>query len=424
MKLKKIYSIFLLLLIFLCANIGNAEAEQVKIKFWHAAIGDALVYVNELVEEFNETHPNINVEATSIRPSTERRMKVIAASQVGTGPDIFYADVPEIRELVELGLVTPLDDLFPEEFLKQYLDSALQLNSYKNHLYGLPLEGPTWGFFYRKDLFEEVGLDPDTPPKNWEDLVAYAEKLSLDKNGDGKLDQWGLAFPAKAWEVYEYWAPFVYQAGGALTQYDEKEGKLVAAIDSPQAQKGTEFWLSLAKSNSTPNVYELLGSNWEDIANGFLEGKYAMIMDGMWAQMVLGNLDPDKWGTAIMPAGPEGPAVLGFMESTFIHQDSKHKEEAVEFLKWFLKSEYHNKFAEKIKTMSWRKDLVETEYGNDPKTKPFIEAAKYAFAPPPIKSWLAFRDKDLIPVLHAILLGDLSIEEGLTSLRVQLEKQL
>jgi sn-glycerol 3-phosphate transport system substrate-binding protein len=48
--------------------------------------------------------------------------------------------------------------------------------------------------YYNKDLFKAAGLDPESPPKNLEDLLATAQKLTLDPDNTGTPSQWGLNF--------------------------------------------------------------------------------------------------------------------------------------------------------------------------------------------------------------------------------------
>ena len=54
----------------------------------------------------------------------------------------------------------------------------------------MPLYGLAYGLFYNKKLFEKAGLQP---PKTWSEFVDTAKKLTKDTNGDGKIDQWGVA---------------------------------------------------------------------------------------------------------------------------------------------------------------------------------------------------------------------------------------
>ena len=86
------------------------------------------------------------------------------------------------------------------------------------------------GIIYNKDLFRKAGLDPDHPPKDWNELYEFARKLTVDKNRDGKTDQYGFyvpVFPASGqlsiWMVLQ-WAPFLWQAGGTEIDLGTNKG--------------------------------------------------------------------------------------------------------------------------------------------------------------------------------------------------------
>ncbi|MFQ9802023.1 MAG: extracellular solute-binding protein [Clostridia bacterium] len=54
--------------------------------------------------------------------------------------------------------------------------------TYKDEIYGIALFHHAFIFAYRKDLFEKAGLDPEAPPKTWDELKEYAYKLT-EKEG-------------------------------------------------------------------------------------------------------------------------------------------------------------------------------------------------------------------------------------------------
>jgi len=90
-------------------------------------------------------------------------------------------------KFVELGLLEPLDDLFDnpkyivdgkmlqqEDFLQGYMD----LMMHDGKLYSLPIFGEVAMLAYRKDYWEEAGIE--TPPETWEELRNYAKILTTD----------------------------------------------------------------------------------------------------------------------------------------------------------------------------------------------------------------------------------------------------
>ncbi len=60
----------------------------------------------------------------------------------------------------------------------------------------MPMEATSLALLYDRDLFRQAGLDSNHPPQNWDELYEYAMKLSIEKDGDGKIDQYQIGSPA------------------------------------------------------------------------------------------------------------------------------------------------------------------------------------------------------------------------------------
>jgi|GEM_PF-1526246 len=79
----------------------------------------------------------------------------------------------------------------------------------------IPYQPDSRVFFFRKDLLKDAGLP--IPPKTWDELLTAAEKLTVDKDGDGKIDQYGFGMPARrGMHIMHMWIPFLFSAGGEL----------------------------------------------------------------------------------------------------------------------------------------------------------------------------------------------------------------
>ena len=55
--------------------------------------------------------------------------------------------------------------------------SGYYSDSKTGHLLSQPFNSSTPVLYYNKDAFKKAGLDPEQPPKTWQDLADYAAKL-------------------------------------------------------------------------------------------------------------------------------------------------------------------------------------------------------------------------------------------------------
>lgn len=110
-----------------------------------------------------------------------------------------------------------VDDKWPTRQRDTLLTYALHPVSAAGHVYGTPRHVTLYYFYWNKKMFQEAGLDPSRPPQTYAELVAMCTKLTKDKDGDGRIDQWGYAESMEAGSpmlnTFERW---LYRAGGDI----------------------------------------------------------------------------------------------------------------------------------------------------------------------------------------------------------------
>jgi multiple sugar transport system substrate-binding protein len=81
--------------------------------------------------------------------------------------------------------------------------------------YGLVSDAVWAALYYNKDMFREAGLDPEQPPRTWDELVAYADRLTL-RDAEGNPTRAGFSLRKSGYKAgtAEKWVSFVYSAGG------------------------------------------------------------------------------------------------------------------------------------------------------------------------------------------------------------------
>ena len=155
---------------------GVDTSEQVNIEFWTHYVDD-YAFTEQKVADFNEEYAGkIHVEMT--RVADDYNNVLLLALQNGTGPDI-YADGIDLKSLVDMNYAAPLDELMSDEMLARVQDKkAIGNNWLDGHWYSLPFRGNNFRLAWNKDLFEAAGLDPESPPTTYEEVIEAAKVIT------------------------------------------------------------------------------------------------------------------------------------------------------------------------------------------------------------------------------------------------------
>ena len=261
----------------------------------------------ELIDKFTKEHADeistVNFEVTT---QDEYATKMTAAMTAGELPDIFYVGPEAVRSYVDNGYVQPLDDLVDATAVDNLWPAIKSAYMYdgsnigSGSLYCLPKDLSCFAFAYNKDLFDEAGLEYPDPenPYTWEEFADVCQKLTKDKDGDGEIDQWGVA-NANAFGF----TPYVYGNGGQFLNDDQTK----VVIDENQNFKDAfQYYTDLTlKYKVTPTVEQ-------DTALGgyqrWLDGQVAFYACGTWdvAAFMDDATFPYNWDLCGWPVGPNG----------------------------------------------------------------------------------------------------------------------
>ena len=99
-----------------------------------------------------------------------------------------------------------------------------KLMKHGGRMHAMPGDYMTMVLFYNTEMFKAAGLNPDKPPKTWDEFLQYAKKLTRDTDGDGKVDQWGFGtVGAKSPGFSLRFGPFIWSFGGDYLTPDMKK---------------------------------------------------------------------------------------------------------------------------------------------------------------------------------------------------------
>ena len=430
--MKKTLGILLtLLLTFTTFGVYASDNDVVEVQFFHTTwVPGMLEVLEDAIASFEAENPNIKIVETRTN-WTDAPSQLMASIMGGASPDIIMANPSILAQFRGIGAFADLTDKISPEFIDTLLPSAVQVMTAPDGSYdGMPQEGCNWALFYRKDLFEEAGLDPDNPPTTWEELLEYGKALTKDTDGDGIIDQYGFGWPAAAENANDYWVNFMQQAGSPITVFED--GSWVSKLDGDAAKLGTEFMVGLVQDAgiSPSRVVEW---DWEGVTNAFVSGEVAMMHNGAWVVGSVKEKAPDldgEWGTALLFSGPAGAAYRGHPNTFHIMQASDCKDEAWKFLEYFYNTPSDvegltlaGKFCSASGGILYTKDFLQYAYENyDPLLKPFLDASDYCMIPPMDPQWMTINNMYTQSTVQQMLMGDISVDDGLQQLHEILQK--
>jgi multiple sugar transport system substrate-binding protein len=264
------------------AVIRSRAQSTTTIKYWTHTHPPMVDLNNSLVEQFMSENPDITVEYEII-PNNEFATKMLTSMGTGTGPDIINMDDSAMRSVyIPRGLVQEVDPVSLgygsiDELKAAYIPTALEgSTSADGKIYGVPSEFNVTAAIINTAAFNEVGLDPATPPASWDDVMTQGQQLTI-RDGD-TLTRRGFDF------VYLHAGWYHNQLGTLMLQtggrYVAEDGKTVT-VNSPEMAQALGIWYDMIYTAeiADPNVANQDATvPYQD----FIDGNIAMTMFNPW----------------------------------------------------------------------------------------------------------------------------------------------
>lgn len=129
--------------------------------------------MEKMIGDFQALHPDLKIETTVI--DREAYKTQIRNFLTANAPDVatWYA-ANRMRPYVEAGLFEDVSDLWAEPAIADNLASTKGAMTIDGKQWGVPYTYYQWGVYYRKDIFDELGL---SEPTNWEEEKANCQKI-------------------------------------------------------------------------------------------------------------------------------------------------------------------------------------------------------------------------------------------------------
>lgn len=247
---------------------GTEQIQQAELVIWqHEPPAQRVAAWDAVIKKFMDEYPNISVTQEVVLWE-DQQAKMLSAIPNKTDPDMNVVSDMSWSAVQLAGGLTPVDDIVEAIDSEQgFYDSALKSFYAEDHYWAVPIDSIAYSLMYRPSMLEAAGYT--SPPKTWSELLDYAEKLTVDKDGDGNPDVYGIGVTtSRGGLTTDTIAAFLATANGDI--FDES-GNLT--MDSPEMVKTLEYYTQL--SQYAPPAAS--GWSWGEIEMNWAAGNLAMI---------------------------------------------------------------------------------------------------------------------------------------------------
>lgn len=309
---------------------GDAASEgKVSLSFWTLFDGGDGANMQALVDEFNKTHPDIEVKNTKLAWG-EYYTKLVTAVGNGNGPDIGISHSSRLPDLIDQGVVTELDT--------PAADAGVDWNSYNQNLlsavtvddqhYAVPIDTHAFIMYYNKKLLKEAGLlGEDGKPvleQSADGFVSFLKTLkeklpakvtpfALSNNNDDPFRLW--------WSLYS-------QLGGNDVISDDLKS---AAIDKEKGIQAADYIQKLYTEG-------YIKKNDPDFYKNFQSGTAAITMTGVWTTGTWESTKDFEFGAMPIPKFYNQEATWGDSHTIILpltqDEDEAKRKAAMIFADW------------------------------------------------------------------------------------------
>lgn len=353
--------------------------EPITLEYWR--LFEESSSLDQFIENYQDEHPNINIEVKNIdfKPGEtvyDYQQDLIKLIADGAGPDMFMIHNSWLP--YHINQISPMPRGFMEvkEFKDQFPEVVINDFTKDDRIYGVPYSIDNLMLYYNTDIF---GTERLQPPKTLQELVDIIPKLTK-KDGAGRILRSAIALGADTASIpraADILTTFMMQYGAEMTSADNKTAtfNLPAPNSNPPyfaGQEALKFYAQFATPSATDTYTYTDGTNnlGERLLpvdlQAFMEGKTAMFIGNSYHVENIRRFASSRFhfDTAPLPQlRLQDPVVLASYWGETVSKNSKHPNEAWDFIKYMSKKQNLGYYSRETETVPSNKDLLENNSG-------------------------------------------------------------
>nr|WP_206955595.1 sn-glycerol-3-phosphate ABC transporter substrate-binding protein UgpB [Trinickia acidisoli] len=280
----------------LLIGVSHVAWAATEIQFWHAmeaALGERL---NDIANDFNQSQSDYKIVPVFKGTYDQTLAAGIAAYRSGNAPAILQVyEVGTATMMAAKKAVVPVTEVFKQAGVpldqKAFVPTIASYYSdaKTGELVAMPFNSSTPVLYYNKDAFKKAGLDPNTPPKTWDEVRADAKKLKASGMSCGFTTGW------QGWiqlENYSAWhaLPFATENNG----FDGLDAQL--EFNKPQQIAHIQFLQDMVKEGT----FTYVGRKDEAVSK-FYSGDCGILTNSSGSLATIRKYAKFDFGTGMMP---------------------------------------------------------------------------------------------------------------------------
>jgi multiple sugar transport system substrate-binding protein len=308
------------------------------IQYWNVAPNQASPQIaHDLYQEFQDTfaqyYPNITLDNQGVDYNSLLD-KIRTAAAGGAAPDV--AKMP-ILWGVEFAARGDLSEITLEEFgwnADLFWPGALKSVTWEDKLYGVPTNNETMAFIWNKQMFADAGLDPETPPATWDDVVAYSNQIKQETGKNG----YGMVAKVNAGNTPFRFMPVLWAYGAsALDEGEDSPTYDTTMINTPEGIAALQVFYDMYVRDQSVPTSALTNTQTEN-QGLFIAGEIAMMISHPSEYVAMRDLAAKATGAdkeladqivanmsyGLIPEGPTRRAVVFGGSNVHIMSDEAH----------------------------------------------------------------------------------------------------
>ena len=334
--------------------------------------------------------------------------KVTTLAAAGTPVALAYVGSRTLKQFALNDLIVPVP--MTDEEKAAYYNYVPDTVTFEGTQWGIPVAFSTKALFWNKDLFEAAGLDPETPPKTWEEKIAFAKQITEN------TDAAGYGAVAKTFDnTMHQFLHWVYTNDGSVIDAD---GNIT--LNSPQVLAAlTALRDIIPYSEEGPTAYEQ-----NEVRAIWLDGGVAMIEASPGAAIRAEEAGMN-WGVANLPLGPDakGPGTLLITDALAIFKGTGVEEQAISLAK-FLTDGQRQWDAEMLQGLTPLRPLEPNTsdlVAATPYWKPFLDGIEFGGPEPLFEDYIGLQNT-MIEMVQSVVTGAAEPQAALEKAAAELEQ--